>query len=55
MSPMNDFYTKIAKDAKPVQARRSKLASVIKSKSRASLEIGCELHTGLFAPFATLV
>jgi hypothetical protein len=62
---MNAFYTKIAKDAKPVEAHRSKLASVIKGlasprlrmarQSRACLEIGCEPHIGLFAPFATLV
>jgi hypothetical protein len=49
------FYTKIAKAAKSVKAHQSKLASVFKSKSSACLEIGCEPHTGLFAPFATLV
>jgi hypothetical protein len=52
---MNAFYTKIAKDAKPVHAHRSRLASVFKSKSSACLEIGCKPYTGLFAPFATLV
>jgi hypothetical protein len=51
----NGFYTKIAKAAKPVKAHRSSLASVIKSRSRACLEIGCEPPTDLFVPFATLV
>jgi hypothetical protein len=51
----NGFYTKIAKAAKPVKAHRSRLVSVIKGKNRACLEIGCEPHTGLFVPFATLV
>jgi hypothetical protein len=64
MPPMS-FYTKIAKDAKPVQAHRSRLDSVIKSKNRACLAVSSvalakdenwmRAENSLFAPFATLV